>query len=118
MIILFVESVIKKNKQPNSPCRQYFYSNFQPEQIKQATYKVDAKPDIWYLEINPSNKCNLKCRMCSGQISSSWIKDETQLQQITPTWMPGREIGQYQKLEFDIIKNVLGKKEHFENLQF
>lgn len=108
----------KKEQTTNSSRRQYFYSNFQPEQIQQATYKVDAQPDIWYLEINPSNKCNLKCRMCSGLISSSWIKDETQLQKISPSWMPGRETGEYQKLEFDVIKNVLDKKEHFVNLQF
>tara|TARA_B100000989_G_C19523324_1_gene465435 strand:- start:67 stop:1365 length:1299 start_codon:yes stop_codon:yes gene_type:complete len=108
----------KKEETSGSSRRQYFYSNFEPEQIQKATYEVESKPDIWYLEINPSNKCNLKCRMCSGLISSTWIKDEMQLKQKFPSWMPDREIGEYQKLEFDIIKNLLEKKEHFKNLQF
>tara|TARA_B100001057_G_scaffold499657_1_gene611153 strand:- start:499 stop:1797 length:1299 start_codon:yes stop_codon:yes gene_type:complete len=108
----------KKEETSGSSRRQYFYSNLEPEQIQKATYEIDSKPDIWYLEINPSNKCNLKCRMCSGLISSTWIKDEVQLKQKFPTWMPDREIGEYQKLEFDIIKNLLEKKEHFKNLQF
>jgi MoaA/NifB/PqqE/SkfB family radical SAM enzyme len=109
---------LKKEQTSGSSRRQYFYSNFEPEQIQKATYKTNSDPDIWYLEINPSNKCNLKCRMCSGLISSTWIKDEIQLKEKFPSWMPDREIGKYEKLEFDIIKNLLDKKEHFKNLQF
>ena len=32
--------------------------------------------DIRMLEIDMSNNCNLKCRMCSGSYSTSWINDE------------------------------------------
>ena len=32
-----------------------------------------------YLDINTSNKCNLKCIHCNGEVSTSWIKDEKKL---------------------------------------
>ena len=35
--------------------------------------------DIRMLEIDMSNNCNLKCRMCSGSYSTSWISDELYL---------------------------------------
>ena len=32
-----------------------------------------------YLDINTSNKCNLKCIHCNGEVSTSWIPDEKKL---------------------------------------
>ena len=68
--------------------RLYFYNNMDPEIVKKTTYDPNASPDILYLEINSSNKCNLKCRMCCGPVSSSWIKDEIKLASNKPDWMP------------------------------
>ena len=111
-------SCIKKEQTVGSSRRQYFYRNLPSELLKTATYDPNEKPNIWYLEINSSNKCNLKCRMCNGQVSSSWVKEEMQLAKITPSWMPKRKIGKYSKVDFDVIKNVLEKKEYFKDLQF
>ena len=83
-------SCIKKEETVGSSRRQYFYRNLPSELLKTATYDPEQKPNIWYLEINSSNKCNLKCRMCNGQVSSTWIKEETQLAKISPSWMPKR----------------------------
>ena len=33
--------------------------------------------DIYFLEFNMSNICNLKCRMCDGINSSAWVKDDS-----------------------------------------
>jgi radical SAM protein with 4Fe4S-binding SPASM domain len=111
-------SCIRKEQTVGSSRRQYFYRNLPSELLKTATYDPNEKPNIWYLEINSSNKCNLKCRMCNGQVSSSWVKEEKQLAKITPSWMPKRKIGKYSKVDFDVIKNVLEKKEYFKDLQF
>ena len=111
-------SCIKKEETVGSSRRQYFYRNLPVELLKTATYKIDAEPNIWYLEINSSNKCNLKCRMCNGGVSSTWIKEEKQLAKISPSWMPKRDIGKYSRVEFDVIKNVLEKKEYFKDLKF
>ena len=112
------DSCIKKEQTVGSSRRQYFYRNLPSDLLKTATYDPDEKPNIWYLEINSSNKCNLKCRMCNGQVSSSWVKEEIQLAKITPSWMPERKIGKYSKVNFNVIKNVLEKKEYFKDLQF
>ena len=111
-------SCIKKEKTVGTSRRDYFYRNISPELLKKVTYKVDAEPDIWYLEINSSNKCNLKCRMCSGEVSSSWIKEEKQLNDVRPEWMPERSEGKYHRVNFDAVKNILEKKQYFENLEF
>ena len=111
-------SCIKKEETVGSSRRQYFYRNLPSELLKTATYNPKDGPNIWYLEINSSNKCNLKCRMCNGTVSSTWIKEEMQLAEMSPSWMPKRTIGKYSKLDFSIIKNVLEKKEYFKDLQF
>lgn len=36
----------------------------------------------FFLKIDFSNKCNLKCTMCSSSRSTSWIKDEQQLNEL------------------------------------
>lgn len=97
--------------------RLYFYNNIDPEIAKQTSYDPNALPDILYLEINSSNKCNLKCRMCCGPVSSSWIKDEVKLASNKPDWMPDRDKGEYFKLEFSIIENLLENKNYFLNLE-
>ena len=111
-------SCMQKEKTVGTSRRDYFYRNISPELLKKVTYNVDADPDIWYLEINSSNKCNLKCRMCSGEVSSSWIKEEKQLNDVKPEWMPARSEGKYHRVSFDAVKNILEKKQYFENLEF
>jgi len=97
--------------------RLYFYNNMDPEIVKKTKYDPNASPDILYLEINSSNKCNLKCRMCCGPVSSSWIKDEVKLASVKPYWMPKRDKGDYFKLDFSIIENLLENKNYFLNLE-
>lgn len=109
---------IKKESTIGNSRRQYFYRNISPELLDTAKYDPNAEPDIWYLEINSSNKCNLKCRMCGGEISSSWIKEEKQLNAMKPDWMPERKEGKYYRVEFNAIKNILEKKEYFQRLEF
>ena len=109
---------IKKEKTVGNSRRKYFYRNISPQLLRTATYDINAEPDIWYLEINSSNKCNLKCRMCGGEVSSTWIKEEKQLNALSPEWMPFRKEGKYHRVEFDAVKNILEKREYFENLEF
>lgn len=40
----------------------------------------------FFLKIDFSNKCNLKCLMCSSARSTSWIKDEHQLKKDLDWW--------------------------------
>lgn len=43
--------------------------------------KLIDTPQIRYLEVNYSNLCNLKCRMCDSGLSSKWIEDEKKLRE-------------------------------------
>lgn len=43
-------------------------------------------PDIRFLEINLSNLCNLKCRMCSSAASTAWVSEEMKIQALGRTY--------------------------------
>lgn len=43
--------------------------------------KLIDTPQIKYLDVNYSNLCNLKCRMCDSSLSSKWIEDEKKLRE-------------------------------------
>lgn len=64
-----------KEKSGGRSRRTFFYDVLW-ERLEQPEFNSESKPDISFMEINTSNICNLKCRMCSGLISSAWIKDE------------------------------------------
>ena len=52
--------------------------------LNQTFKNIDFKDtfDIKMLEVDMSNNCNLKCVMCSGSYSTSWIKDEKHFKDI------------------------------------
>tara|TARA_E500000178_G_scaffold350298_1_gene408947 strand:- start:1890 stop:3134 length:1245 start_codon:yes stop_codon:yes gene_type:complete len=109
---------LKKARGGGTNRKNYFENNIPKELQEKATYNVEAEPDIWYLEINSSNKCNLKCRMCNGHISSSWIKEEQKLVEQWPEFMGEKKVGKYYKLEFKHFESILDNKKYFENLYF
>lgn len=77
------------------------------------------KTDIVFLEFNMSNKCNLKCRMCSGVNSTAWIKEDIKLSNNPcfkrPTDHP--DFG-YHNLSEKIVDRLFEYPEYFKNLQY
>lgn len=69
-----------KEKSGGRSRRTFFYDVLY-EQIQNRSFDISESPSISFLELNTSNVCNLKCRMCSGLISSSWARDELALQE-------------------------------------
>ncbi len=55
------------------------------EYMAQKKNDVPIKADLTWLEIKLGNKCNLKCRICGTINSSSWAKDDFQLQKQNET---------------------------------
>lgn len=47
-------------------------------------YSVDQPLGLYQIDLNFSNKCNLKCRHCGPWNSTAWVKDYKQLQQLEP----------------------------------
>ena len=76
--------------------------------------------DIYFLEFNMSNICNLKCRMCDGINSSAWVKDEMKLAQdgnILQRRINDPEFGYTNKSE-QIIERLFEDPTPFMNLRY
>jgi len=76
--------------------------------------------DIYFLEFNMSNICNLKCRMCNGISSSTWIKEELKLDALSKDYMrpvDNPEFG-YTNLSEEIVDRLFETPEVFTNLAY
>lgn len=71
-----------------------------------------SNPQIRYLEIRPGNVCNLKCRICSYEFSSSWSKDSYQLEDVVEPYKESDQFKQIAKCDWfdsdEIWENVAG----------
>jgi len=60
--------------------RRLFFRDILNPMLENTNYDYSKNfTDIYFLEFNMSNICNLKCRMCNGISSSAWVKDEIKL---------------------------------------
>ena len=60
--------------------RRLFFRDILNPMLEKTNYDYSKNfTDIYFLEFNMSNICNLKCRMCDGINSSAWVKDEMKL---------------------------------------
>ena len=76
--------------------------------------------DIYFLEFNMSNICNLKCRMCNGISSSTWVKEELKLDAISKDYMrpvDNPEFGYTNKSE-EIVARLFEDPTPFMNLRY
>ena len=78
--------VLKRGPLPDDKCRicikeENFWKSQGPYQRSQR-YKINdltENGNKFFLKIDFSNKCNLKCTMCSSKRSTGWIKDEQKM---------------------------------------
>lgn len=107
-----------KERISNHSRRIFFENTLNPLILKTYDY---SKPvdDIYFLEFNMSNVCNLKCRMCSGVNSSAWIKEDIKLSQNKFFMRPidNEEFG-YRTVPITIIDNLFAHSKYFKNLQY
>ena len=90
------------------------------EQVLNPMLKPESnlRNDIYFLEFNMSNLCNLKCRMCSGVNSTAWIKEDLKLDKMgvqRPIHEP--DFG-YRNLSPDIVDRLFEYPQYFKNLQY
>jgi MoaA/NifB/PqqE/SkfB family radical SAM enzyme len=77
------------------------------------------KPDFIYLDINTSNKCNLKCIHCNGDVSTAWIPDEKKLKKKhSEVFRNEQNPYGYYSIDDAVIENLFSNKDYFKNLQF
>jgi radical SAM protein with 4Fe4S-binding SPASM domain len=78
-------------------------------------------PDFLYLDINGSNKCNLKCIHCSSEASTAWIPDEKKIVkhiENNPDSFTMHKMHPYKSVDHNVIDNLFTNTEYFKNLQF
>jgi radical SAM protein with 4Fe4S-binding SPASM domain len=76
--------------------------------------------DIRFLEFNISNKCNLQCLMCSGVNSTSWIKLDQKLDNISDQFqrpLNHPDFG-YKIVKPDIVDKLFSETQYFKNLEY
>ena len=74
-------------------------------------------PDFLYLDINTSNKCNLKCVHCRGAVSTGWIPDEKKLQKSEIASLRSPRYGAY-SMDERVIEKIFEYPEYFKNLRY
>ena len=106
----------QKKEDSGGRSRRTFFFDVLYEHLPPSHYTVEETPDIYFLELNTSNLCNLKCRMCSGLISSAWIRDEISLADANLNLgRPRHGVFQLGKLGID---RLFSEPEIFRNLKF
>jgi MoaA/NifB/PqqE/SkfB family radical SAM enzyme len=98
--------------------RRIFFQNILNPMLKEYDYSQPVN-DIYFLEFNMSNVCNLKCRMCSGVNSTAWIKEDLELAKNPKFLRPidHIEFG-YRYLSDTIVDRLFEHPEYFKNLQY
>jgi MoaA/NifB/PqqE/SkfB family radical SAM enzyme len=74
--------------------------------------------DIRFLEVNISNKCNLKCVMCSGVNSTAWIKEDIKLHELGIERPINHPDFGYRIISNDIIDRLFEYPSYLKNLEY
>ncbi len=80
--------------------------------------KNDGEINLQYLDLNLSNKCNLKCRMCNSVSSTSWLAEDRELVQKFGSRLNRPEGLRAEKIELQSILKIFSNRELFKNLQY
>lgn len=119
----FFETFFTTRVDPDS-LEKYYYPNVDNEpNLNNPIFRPKVtnfdNPDFIYLDINTSNKCNLKCIHCNGNVSTAWVPDEKKLKKDFPEILRrDKEHKNYHCITTNVIDNLFLEKSFFKNLQF
>jgi MoaA/NifB/PqqE/SkfB family radical SAM enzyme len=105
-------SQCEKKESVNNHSRRVFF-----DQILKHVPRT-TENDIRFLEVNLSNKCNLKCVMCSGVNSTAWIKEDYKLSEFGIDRPINHPDFGYRIIKDDIIDRLFEYPEYFKNLEY
>ena len=101
--------------------RRKFFEDILNPMLENTNYDYSKNfTDIYFLEFNMSNICNLKCRMCDGINSSAWVKDDLKLAKNGNPYfrrVADPEFGYTNKSQ-EIIQRLFEDPEPFMNLRY
>jgi radical SAM protein with 4Fe4S-binding SPASM domain len=101
--------------------RKWFASKFIDTVPKDYQYTAELDDLHWtQMDINLSNVCNLKCRMCGSWASNSWFEEDLALSKISPKFKkesdPSRQIIRQHSLEN--LKSLLPYLKYLKRIDF
>lgn len=107
-----------KKEQAAGHSRRIFFQTVLDPMLEKYDYSQDVN-EIYFLEFNMSNICNLKCRMCSGVNSTAWVKEDLKLSKNPKFYRPidNIEFG-YRNLSASIVDKLFEYPEYFKNLRY
>ncbi len=101
----------KKEESIGHSRRQFFFDKLNPKQGDVDNVVLE------YLDLNISNFCNLKCRMCNSVSSSSWIKEDLYLNENYEGFHRPR-FNRPRKIQDETIENLLSSPKLFQKLKY
>jgi radical SAM protein with 4Fe4S-binding SPASM domain len=78
----------------------------------------DEPSQIQYLELNLSNKCNLKCRMCNSVSSTAWIKEDNELNELSNFSLSRPPSPKVQKASIEKLLEIFDNPEMLKDLKY
>lgn len=80
--------------------------------------KPNHYPNIQYLDLNLSNKCNLKCRMCNSVSSTSWLAEDRELIKRHGQKLHRPENTHPEKISLKDVLKIFENRDYFKNLRY
>ncbi len=98
--------------------RRIFFEHTLRRFNKDVGMSLALAPDIQYLDLNLSNKCNLKCRMCNSVSSTSWIAEDRELSKKLDRTFYRPENPKAEKIKLPHVLKIFENKKYFKNLTY
>jgi MoaA/NifB/PqqE/SkfB family radical SAM enzyme len=80
--------------------------------------QTQAKFQLEYLDLNLTNRCNLKCRMCNSESSASWIAEDIALTESSPIDLRRPKAPQVLQVQPELVNKLLSNTDLFQNLRY
>ena len=87
--------------------RLWFEEKFGKYITKPTTDLIVEQPQIVQADINLSNVCNLKCRMCGSWASNSWFEEEVTLAEKDRRYQKNPKMQSVRNVTVEEIQNIL-----------
>jgi len=97
--------------------RLWFNKKFLNNEPKPTTHDV-PNPTFYQADINLSNVCNLKCRMCGSWASNSWFEEELALAKIDKRYEKNIHPVPLQQYELEDLRNMLPHLKKVKRIDF
>jgi radical SAM protein with 4Fe4S-binding SPASM domain len=85
--------------------------------IKKLPHQI-PQPQFLQADINLSNVCNLKCRMCGAWASNSWFEEEIKLAHIDKKYEKSKKPVPLQQYDLEDLRNMLPHLKRVQRIDF